>query len=498
MPPVNFVGGSYTLRALPADAQKTVNFYVETVESKQGKTPVVLLGTPGLKLFAAIGLPAGQGIRGNGLYTTHADTLDRCFIAAGNDLYEVTAYGELVQRGFFLTSQGPVSMADNGLYLVIVDGYYGYSLNLQTNLFRQIIDPNFPGADRVQTLDHYLLFNRPLSNQFFWTDLNNINFDALDFASVDGFPDRLVSLLVQQREIWLFGATTTERWMNVGDLLNPFQRIQGGFSEQGIVAIHSVAAMGSSAHLWLSANQEGHAMVFLMRDGQLARVSTHATEAAWQNYYRQAVGGTAGFLQDALAWGEQRDGHEFYWLTFPSGNATWVFDLTSGLWHERAYLNPETGMFERHRANAHTFAFGLHLVGDWENGNVYILDERTYDDNGAPLLALRRAPYVFQGKGAANLPWVHHHTLQVDCQMGVGGDTGQGSDPQLMMRWSDDATGTWSEERRATLGQEGQRLKRAYFRRLGRSRSRIYEVSISDPVPRAILGAYLEMEVANV
>ena len=490
MPPVNFVGGSYTLRALPADAQKTVNFYVETVESKQGKTPVVLLGTPGLKLFAAIGLPAGQGIRGNGLYTTHADTLDRCFIAAGNDLYEVTAYGELVQRGFFLTSQGPVSMADNGLYLVIVDGYYGYSLNLQTNLFRQIIDPNFPGADRVQTLDHYLLFNRPLSNQFFWTDLNNINFDALNFASVDGFPDRLVSLLVQQREIWLFGATTTERWMNVGDLLNPFQRIQGGFSEQGIGAPHAVASLGASAHLWLSANQEGRAMVFLMRDGVLARVSTHATEAIWQSY--------GGLVPDAFAWGEQRDGHEFYWLTFPSAPATWVFDLSSGLWHERAWLNPATGYFERHRANAHTFAFGLHFVGDWENGNIYVLDAHTYDDNGLPLVALRRAPYVFQGKGAANLPWVHHHTLQVDCQMGVGGDTGQASDPQMMLRWSDDAAGTWSEERRVTLGKEGQRLQRAVFRRLGRSRSRVYEVSISDPVPRAILGAYLEMEVAGV
>jgi len=483
---------------LPVDAQRAVNCYVETVESKTGKTPAVLLGTPGLKYFTGISLPAGMGIRGNGMYTTHADVVDRCFIAAGNQLWEVNQYAYLTQRGSFATSGGPVSIADNGQYLVIVDGPYGYYLNLQTNQFAQILDPSFLGADRVQTIDHYLLFNRPLSNQFFWTDLNSINFDALNFASVDGFPDRLVSLLVQQREIWLFGATTTERWMNVGDLLNPFQRIQGGFSEQGIAAPHSVASLGASAHLWLSANQEGQAMVFLMRDGVLARVSTHATEAAWQAYHLPGFLPNYKVVQDALAWGEQRDGHEFYWLTFPSVNATWVFDLSSGMWHERAWLNPETGMLDRHRANAHTFAFGLHLVGDWANGNVYVLDAQTYDDNGLPLVALRRAPYVFQGKGAANLPWVHHHTLQVDCQMGVGGDTGQGSDPQMMLRWSDDATGTWSEERRATLGKEGQRLQRAVFRRLGRSRSRVYEVSISDPVPRAILGAYLEMEVAGV
>jgi hypothetical protein len=204
-------------------------------------------------------------------------------------------------------------------------------------------------------------------------------------------------------------------------------------------------------------------------------------------------------MTDALGWGEQRDGHEFYWLTFPEGNATWVYDLTTREWHQRSWLNPVTGEADRHRANGHTVAFGLHLVGDWQNGNIYVLDDQVYSDNGAPLRVLRRAPYVYQSKGQANLPYIFHNTLQIDCETGVGLDgVGQGTNPQLMLRWSDDSGGTWTGERWAPLGRIGEGRARVVFRRLGRSRARIYEVSVSDPVPVTLLGGYLEMKVGAV
>jgi hypothetical protein len=488
MAAINFVGGSYESISRSFDAQKTVNFYVEMDETKEGKSPVALIRTPGLRPFCAIGTQ--YGIRGRGLYTTHNDRKEQLFIVAGNTFFEATESGSLVQRGSLRTSEGPVSIADNGSFLVVVDGFYGYAYNLQTLVFTNIIDPDFPGADTVTVLDNYLIFNRPGTQQFFWTNLSGVDFDALDFTSVDGFPDRLLSVLAYRRELWLFGATTTERWYNAGDLFFPFQRIQGGFSEQGAAAAHSQAVLGDKL-CWLTANQEGTAMVQLVLAGQVQRVSTHAVEHAWQQY---------PMVSDAIGWGEQRDGHEFYWLTFPSGNATWVFDLATGLWHERAYLNPTTGQLDRHRANAATYAFGQHFVGDWQNGNVYVLDQQTLTDNGAPMRAVRRAPYVSaaKSKSPANLPWIFHHTLHIDCEMGVGLATGQGSDPLLMLRWSDDGGATWTGERTARLGKMGERRARARFQRLGRSRARVYEASVTDPVIRTILGAYLESEVATV
>jgi hypothetical protein len=129
---------------------------------------------------------------------------------------------------------------------------------------------------------------------------------------------------------------------------------------------------------------------------------------------------------------------------------------------------------------------------------VYVLDMQTHSDNGAPIRAVRRAPYLFAGKSPANLPWVLHHTLQIDCEMGVGLASGPGSDPMLILRWSDDGGATWTFERTATLGKIGERRARARFLRLGRSRSRIYEASITDPVIRTILGGYVESEVTSV
>jgi hypothetical protein len=66
-----------------------------------------------------------------------------------------------------------------------------------------------------------------------------------------------------------------------------------------------------------------------------------------------------------------------------------------------------------------------------------------------------------------------------------------GPNPALMLRWSDDGGYTWSNEHWAPIGAMGQFKNRAMFRCLGQARDRIYEVVISDAVPRDIVGATL-------
>ena len=96
--------------------------------------------------------------------------------------------------------------------------------------------------------------------------------------------------------------------------------------------------------------------------------------------------------------------------------------------------------------------------------------------------------------GQNNLKRTAHHALQVDIEAGTGLKSGQGSDPQVMLRWSDDGGHTWSNEHWASMGKIGEYGKRVIWRRLGMTtklRDRVYEISGSDPVKIAIMGAEL-------
>ena len=82
--------------------------------------------------------------------------------------------------------------------------------------------------------------------------------------------------------------------------------------------------------------------------------------------------------------------------------------------------------------------------------------------------------------------------VKADMQTGVGITTGQGSDPQVMMQYSDDGGKTWSFELWGTIGQIGQYFTILDWRRLGRSKQRIFRFKITDPVQRAFLGLWMD------
>jgi hypothetical protein len=75
---------------------------------------------------------------------------------------------------------------------------------------------------------------------------------------------------------------------------------------------------------------------------------------------------------------------------------------------------------------------------------------------------------------------------------GVGLATGQGADPQAMLRWSNDGGATWSNENWRSIGKGGEYRARAIWRSLGRARDRVYELTVTDPVKRVIVGMELK------
>lgn len=469
---LGFVGPSYKLNSVNYDCQRCINLYAEVDESGRGKEQQVaaLVSTPGLLSLVSLG--AGP-IRG--LWTASTGEL---FAVSSNTLYKISSSFVASSIGTLTTFSGPVSMADNGLDLVVVDGTYGYVWTFASSTFQQISDPDFPGADQVAFQDAYFIFNQPDTQKFFISELNATTFDALDIASAEGSPDLLVGLLSDHRDLWLFGSRSIEVWFNTNSNVDfPFERIQGAFVEHGCAAPFSIAKMNNTVY-WLGSDDKGSGMVFQATGYQPQRISTHAVEQAIQGY---------STIDDAVAWTYQENGHHFYCLNFSSANTTWVFDTTTSLWHERVYTND--GQLERHRANCHAFAYGQHIVGDYENGNLYDLKSSHLTDNGAAITRERVTPHV-----SSDLLNVFYSKFQLDIETGTGIDgSGQGVDPQAMLTFSDDGGHTWSNEKWTSFGKIGETKARAIWRRLGCARDRVFKISITDPVKVTIIGAQLDV-----
>lgn len=344
-------------------------------------------------------------------------------------------------------------------------------------------DGAFQGGGTVDITDNYFVYNKPDSQLFAASDLLSPITDPLSFASKDGSPDDLVAVIVDRREVYLLGEMSSEVWIDSGAVPFPFTRIPGTSTQQGISARWSCARMGNS-FAYVSKNNRGEAMVVRMNGYFPERISTHAVETT-------LVGQN---VSDALAWTYQLEGHEVYVVTFPSigeNGLTWAYDNTTGLWHKWLYRNNQNE-FERHRGNCCAFFNQQVLVGDYANGKIYQVSRDFYTDDGQPIRRVRRAPHI-----TTDLQRQYFHELQIQFQPGVGLSTGQGEDPQAMLRWSNDGGSTWSNEYWTGIGKQGKYQNRAIWRRLGWSRDKIFEVSVSDPVKAVIVSANLKAEAGE-
>jgi hypothetical protein len=504
------LGQSYVARSVNAADSRCVNLFAEIIP-EAGKEPAFLQRCPGLRLLATVG---SGPIRGLWSFSSGAN---RAFVVSGSELYQIDTNWNSTLIGS-VTGTGPVSMTDNGTQLFIAANGPSYIYNTATNVFGAITDPDFPGAVTVGYIDGYFVFNEPNSQRIWVTQLlDGTSIDPLDFASAEGSPDGVVGLIVDHREVWLFGTNSVEVWYDAGAADFPLQRIQGAFNEIGCAAPYSIAKLDNGL-FWLGSDARGRGIVYRANGYTGQRISTHAVEWQIQQY---------GNLSDAIGYTYQQDGHAFYVLIFPQANTTWVFDVSTGAWHERAGWN--NGSFTRHRSNCQVNFGDEIVVGDFENGNIYAFDQDVYADNGSIQRWLRSWRALPTGQNT--LKRTAHHTLQLDCESGVGLNgidpfdpeppiddtldlnfvlqqyevyetpvTTVGVNPKVMLRWSDDGGHTWSNEHWSEMGRIGQYGHRVFWRRLGMTlklRDRVYEISGTDPVKIAIMGAELNISGTN-
>ena len=472
------LGSAYVARSVNAADNRMVNLFPEIVP-EAGKEPAYLQRAPGLRLLTTVGTGPIRGVNSfNG----------NLYVVSGEQLIKLDTSYTATVLGNVSGATEPVAMANNGNQLFVACNGPSYVYNSTTDVLAQITDPDFPGALTVSYLDGYFVFIEPSSQRVWTTELNDpTSVDPLDFASAEGDPDGLVSSIVNQSQVWLFGTNSVEVWYNAAAGAGfPLERIQGAFNEIGCAATFSVAKLDNGL-FWLGQDARGTGMVYRANGYSGMRISTHAVEWQIQQY---------DTISDAVAYTYQQDGHSFYVLNFPSANTTWVYDVATQAWHERAgWIN---GAFTRHRANCQTFFNNNVTVGDYQNGNIYAFDLEVYTDHDRVQKWLRSWRALPTGQN--NLKRTSQHSLQLDCESGVGLVDGQGSDPQIMMRFSDDGGHTWSREQWSGMGRIGEYYHRVFWRRLGMTlklRDRVYEVSGTDPVKVAIMGAELLISGTN-
>lgn len=469
-----FIGGSATTQALSFDSERTVNFYVQKMDGA-AKSAASLYPCPGFTSFCDTGQ---ADIHAGGLFAMNG----RVFAVAGQQLREVFSDGSSTNRGAVAVDSRPVTWSSNGAnghQVFFTSGNLGYIFDLTANT----LTATTTGSAFGVMLDGYFVKLDTDTSTFAISALEDgTSWDPADVAQRTFAGDTWQAMGRSHRELWLFGSLTTEVWFNSGAAAFPLEPFQGAFIEEGIAAPGSLAQYGSedAGLIWLSQNPKGQG-VFRRANGYVPqRISTEPVEYALSTYAR---------IDDAVGYTYQDQGHNFYVCVFPSANACWVYDDTTGLWHERLEWNTGSGQWEAYRAQSHCVAFGQHLYGDSQSGVIYTGSVSALTDmDGNGVRRMRRAPGL-----SAEGRLVAYRRFMLDLQPGDGTTTGQGSDPQVMLRTSNNGGQTWSNERWRTAGAQGAYGTRVYWDQLGQATNRVFEVSMTDPAPWRIANAYLEV-----
>lgn len=461
MQPIQIFGLGINSRSANVTRQTRLNIYLENITDGE-KSAMVAYGTPGLTLFTDFGDTPARCLHVLGDYV---------YIVHRNTFWQVNNAGTRTSKGTLGSTSGRVSIVDNGTQIMLVDGVNGYIYNINTGVFAQITSVNFPGADTVTITDGYFVVNKPGTGQFYISKLyDGLVWDALDFATAEYNPDKLIGVTSDHGVLILHGELTTETWANTNALDFPFSRIQGAVVEYGLAARWSVAKFEQSI-IWLAKNRLGETQIIRFAGPAPLKISTPDLESIINGY---------GNVSNATAFSYLHNGHPFYQINFT--NASWLYDGLTNVWSQ-----VKSDGIGRQRSEIAVNYINRVITSDYSIGKIYNIDAAAYTENGALIVSEITGKHVFAG-----LEQYAISKLQVDCETGIGLATGQGSNPQMMLQVSRDGGHNFGVEQWRDIGKLGEYRFRVQWTRLGQARDWVFRLRISDPVKRVILGAWVD------
>jgi hypothetical protein len=449
---------SYRLRSKKSAQTRLLNCYAVQAP-QEGRSPLAIQGMAGIRSFATITpSPQRAAIQFGGVL----------YSVAGSTFYSVSSGGVETSIGT-VSASGSVDIAKNSTQIAILvePDLWVY----ESGALTQVTDADFTsrGAKKMAVLNNFGGFVEPDSGRFFICDLEDFTvYDALDFATAEAIPDNLVSIESNQNQFVLFGEETIEIWELIGGTGFPFARVSNGFVENGCIGKDATCTADNTCW-WMDQDR-----IFRRLSGITPqRVSTDGVEQQWQDY---------ATVSDCRVFSYIHDGHTFVVVTFPAEGATWVYDINTGEWHER-----ESYGYDHWRAAWVVKCYGKTLVGDTQSGNIGEIHSTTYSEWGD---ILNREATT--GCTYAENRWAFFDRLELDMEVGRGLESGQGSDPQVMLDVSDNGGIDFRALPNRSLGTTGQYRKTIHWDGMGRSRERVHRIRVTDPVPFIINAARLD------
>lgn len=471
---VNLFGVGTRSESRAITAQSRVNCYV-IPRKEMDRTAFALMGRPGLTSF--INTLGGNPSRGMWAVNTLSTPL--LFTVHAGTLYSINNAGVVSNIGVIGSISGDVSMADDGTYLVLVDGQNGYVYNMVTPAgLNVIVDGNFTTTPRdVSWQDNYFIVTSETDRQFQFSQIspgvdpsvwpaNSIGFTGAGSGSLQrGKPNNNI--------LHLFGPSYTEFWQNAGTADLPFLVIPGSAQSFGLGAPWSLSSFDNSL-VGVFQNEEGARNVSRMNGFGLRKLSDQDIDQILSRYSTVA---------DAQGFAFMNDGHPMYLANFPTADDSWMYDGLANAWSE---IQATDGTRYWGQKFAH-FVDRL-LVSDYRNGNIYQLDPTVYTDNGSMIPIEVTSKHIWEDD-----KFIGIHQIQIDMESATGTISGQGVNPVVDLQVSKDGGASFYSVGYSSVGQIGEYTTRTIWRTLGAARDWVLRVRMTDPVKFVMTGASAEI-----
>lgn len=450
--PVNIVGASAKHRSEQLTSQRTLNMWPEYNE--EARDVVSLQPTPGTVAFASgSSSDRGLGVHNGVLYQVY-----------GTNLQSISGAGV---RSTLATIPGTERciLRSDGNELVIVSGdgvaysWDGATLSTGTT--------NFESPTACAIINSQFIYNAQ-GAKFWVADPDTpLTVNGLNYANADSNPDDLVRPYDFADRIYFMGDETIECWYNSGTGNPPIDPIQGAVIPVGLGARYSVS--NNDQFMYFLGDDK---TVYRLVGSNEQRISDVCLANALEGYTDTS---------DAIGFCYTIQNQNFYQLTFPTEDKTWCFHETTGKWFEMS-----TGISDgRHLANSYAYCYGKHLVADYNDGSIKEWSLSAFDDDGTTIIRERIGAVIdagYLGRQYMGREF-EMNWFRLVAEVGVGLVTGQGSDPTVMLSFSDDRGITWSSEINGYLGGMGKyQTEVRWDGGLGAAYQRLIKIRFSDPV----------------
>lgn len=463
---INLTGGSYKHQSLPVSAQTTINLIPQQIDDPITKNRYILNSFFGQSLFATVASSTG----GRGMFY-HKSLLYR---VVGTTLYSVSSAGVHTSLGT-ISGTGRCVIDALGNNVIVVADRKAWVWNGST--LTQVTDVDLQSPDSVAVLNQQAIYDGD-NDQFGVSDVGDpTSINALNYATAESKADNLIRVYAFDEIVYMFGETTIEQWWNSGVGKPPFDKVQGGVINIGIAGLYAVSS--NVNYVYFFGNDR---RLYRLKGGVAVPVTNQPLVEEFASY---------SDVSDVRVWCMDINDKNYIVVCFPTANKSYVLP-EDGQWFQ--WSSGLSG--GRNVADGYVKAYEKHLVEDYSNGNIYQLLDTVFTENGSTIARQRdSAPIDSSLLGFKAGKMLTMNNLVLNIESGVGLISGQGSDPVVMMSYSDDGGKTFSTERWATIGKQGRFKWVARWDCLGSFYERIIRIRMTDPVYYCIRDCVADIEV---